>query len=169
MTKCPGEGISMTIIMLAICPTNVIMGMSLTGYPISGNHGNRHETKMVAFPWVDGAIRDRRAWCNWGRVRFTHLAAMCKTHPSPIAHAEGWNKNGRMPFGDMLQIVPVPNWTALAMSYSSSSAWRFLLASYSSRVTTSSMRRLMPATSRPVMAVKRSVTRSFTSSKIAGA
>ena len=47
MTKCPGEGISMTIIMLAICPSNVIMGMSLTGYPISGNHGNRHETKTA--------------------------------------------------------------------------------------------------------------------------
>ena len=166
----------MTIIMLAICPTNVIMGMSLTGYPISGNHGNRHETKMVAFPWVDDAIRYGRALCNWGRVRFTHLASMCKTHPSPITHAEGLNKkNGRlktddrMLFGGMLQIVPVPNWAALAMSYSSSSAWRFLLASYSSRVTTSSMRRLMPATSRPVMAVKRSVTHSFTSSKIAGA
>ena len=43
------------------------------------------------------------------------------------------------------------------------------LASYSSRVTTSSMRRLMPATSRPVMAPRRSVTRSFTSSKMAGA
>ena len=44
-----------------------------------------------------------------------------------------------------------------------------LLASYSSRVTTSSMRRLMPATSSPVIAPRRSVTRSFTSSKIAGA
>lgn len=141
----------MTIIMLAICPTNVIMGMSLTGYPISGNHGNRHETKM--------AVR-----LNWGQAQIETCA------PVPDYTRRGRLKtDGRMPFGDMLQIVPVHNWTALAMSYSSSSAWRLLLASYSSRVTTSSMRRLMPATSSPVIAVRRSVTRSFTSSKIAGA
>ena len=39
MTKCPGEGISMTIIMFALCPTNVIMGMRVTGYLISGKLG----------------------------------------------------------------------------------------------------------------------------------
>lgn len=55
------------------------------------------------------------------------------------------------------------------LPYSAASVERFLEASYSSRVTTSSMRRLMPAISSPVMALRRSTTRSLTSSKIAGA
>ena len=74
---------------------------------------------------------------------------------------------------------PAPIEREVSQAYSSSSSAdsaglmvsrkRLRLASYSSRVTTSSMRRLMPATSSPVMATRRSVTRSLTSSKMAGA
>lgn len=37
----------MTIIMFALCPTNVIMGMRVTGYLISGKLGNYHVTKVT--------------------------------------------------------------------------------------------------------------------------
>ena len=52
---------------------------------------------------------------KWPCVSIGGRRKLRRAHPSPLAHAEGWNKNGRlktggrMLFGNMLQIVPVPN------------------------------------------------------------
>lgn len=185
----------MTIIV--ICAANVSMWLTLTGPGRMDNHeihrkplrppsqlpdgpliemGTRsaHDVESVSStPRVrlpDTPPGARRASIRGGRFLNSHQASRSIRLPAVrSAPLPQHGYTGR----------PAPIEREVSQAYSSSSSAdsaglmvsrkRLRLASYSSRVTTSSMRRLMPATSSPVMATRRSVTRSLTSSKMAGA
>ena len=164
MTKCPGEGISMTII-IVICAATVNMFVSL---PACGGHGKR-EMVLKRTRWV-GKPKSRQRAKHGPQMNRRHpvstIHKMVRRHRVPANHLR--TTSSREP--------PGREAAAPCQPYSASSSSRlrlsmnFLrLASYSSRVTTSSMRRLIPATSSPVISARRSVTRSFTSSKMSGA